>query len=79
MGYAGSFVRVALSEDNEGYVHKLLLKDKRLNIKKQYVNIYKGVLKDDYVQFKYDLDDTVTWSLDKEGIVEVTKYNSQYH
>ena len=60
-------------------MHKLLLKDKRLNIKKQYVNIYKGVLKDDYVQFKYDLDDTVTWSLDKEGIVEVTKYNSQYH
>ncbi len=77
LGYAGSFVRVELSKNNEGYVHRLTIKDKRLNIKKQYANIYSGVLKDDYVQFKFDLDDTVTWSLDKKGIVEVTKYNNR--
>lgn len=77
LGYAGSFVRVELSKNNEGYVHRLIIKDKRLNIKKQYANIYSGVLKDDYVQFKFDLDDTVTWSLDKKGIVEVTKYNNR--
>ena len=77
LGYDGSFVRVELSNNNQGYVHKLIIKDKRLNIKKQYTHIYSGVLKEDYVQFKFDLNDTVTWSLDKKDIVEVTKYNDR--
>ncbi len=78
LGYSGSFVYVQDSKSkDEGYIHELLLNDKPLNIRQQYVNIYKGATKTGIVTINYDKDGMLEWSVSQSGIVEVTKYSNR--
>lgn len=78
LGYSGSFVYVQDTKSKDkGYIHELLLNDKPLNIRQQYVNIYKGATKTGIVTINYDKDGTLEWSLSQSGIVEVTKYSDR--
>lgn len=76
LGYSGSFVYVQDSDSKDkGYIHKLLLNDRPLNIKQQYVNVYKGATKDGIVTINYDKDGVLEWSASPAGIIEVTEYS----
>lgn len=78
LGYSGSFVYVEDSDSKDkGYIHELLLNDKPLNIRQQYVNIYKGATKNDHIKINYDKDGAIEWSLSQSGIVKITKYNDR--
>ncbi len=78
LGYSGSFVYVEDSDSKDkGYIHELLLNDKPLNIRQQYVNIYKGATKTGIVTINYDKNGMLEWSLSQSGIVEVTKYSDR--
>ena len=78
LGYSGNYVYVQdVETEDKGYIHNMLINDKRLNIIKAYANIYSGVLKDDYVKVRFDLSGDLEWSLSEKGVVEVTKYNSR--
>lgn len=78
LDYSGDFVYVQdLESENEGYIHKMLLNDKPLNIRQQYINIYKGASKDGIVTINYEKDGVLNWSVSKNGIVEVTKYSDR--
>ena len=76
LGYSGSFVYVQDSDSKDkGYIHELLLNDKPLNIRQQYVNVYKGATKDGVVTINYDKSGALEWSVSPTGIVEVTEYS----
>ena len=78
LDYSGDFVYVQdLESENEGYIHKMLLNDKPLNIRQQYINIYKGASKEGIVTINYEKDGVLNWSVSKNGIVEVTKYSDR--
>ncbi len=78
LGYSGSFVYVEDTKNNDkGYVHKLLLNDKPLNVRQQYVSVYKDVKKDGIVTINYDKDGMLEWSVSQNGIVEVSKYSDR--
>ncbi|MBQ8576084.1 MAG: hypothetical protein IJ447_08585, partial [Clostridia bacterium] len=78
LGYSGSFVYVQDSDSKDkGYIHELLLNDKPMNIRQQYVNIYKGATKEDHIKINYDKDGALEWSLSQSGIVEITKYSDR--
>lgn len=76
LGYSGSYVYVQdLKTEEKGYIHNLLLNDKRLNIVRQYTDVYKGDTREGILTVKYDGDGDLNWSLSEQGIVEITKYN----
>ena len=76
LDYSGDFVYVQdLESENEGYIHKMLLNDKPLNIRQLYVNVYKGTTKDGVVTINYDKSGALEWSVSPTGIVEVTEYS----
>lgn len=78
LDYSGDFVYVQdLESENEGYIHKMLLNDKPLNIRQQYINIYKGASKEGIVTINYEKDGVLNWSVSKNGIVEVAKYSDR--
>ncbi len=74
LGYSGSYVRVWDSDSkSEGYIHYLLLNDKPLNIRQQYVNVYNGATKSNAVTVNYDKYGELEWSASSSGIVEIIK------
>lgn len=76
LGYSGSFVYVQDTKSKDkGYIHELLLNDKPLNIKQQYVNVYKGATKENHIKISYDKDGVLEWSVSPTEIVEVTEYS----
>ena len=78
LGYSGSFVYVEDSDSKDkGYIHELLLNDKPLNIRQQYVNIYKGATKTGIVTINYDKNGMLEWSLSQSGIVEITEHSNR--
>ena len=78
LGYSGQYVYVqdSKSKDN-GYIHELLLNDKPLNIKQQYVDVYSGALREGILTINHDKDGALEWSVSKSGIVEITKYSDR--
>ena len=76
LGYSGSFVYVQdLESEDKGYIHELLLNDKPLNIKQQYVDVYSGAKKDGAIAVNYNKNGALEWSVSPTGIVEVTEYS----
>lgn len=78
LGYSGSYVYVQdLKTNDKGYIHELLLKDKPLNIKQQYVDVFSGALREGILTINYDKDGMLEWSVSQSGIVEVTKHSNR--
>ncbi len=74
LNYSGSYVYVQDTEtDEKGYIHNLLLSDKPLNIKQEYINVYTGATKEEVITVKVDNGKQFEWSLNKSGIVEITE------
>lgn len=78
LGYSGSFVYVKdLKTKENGYIHEQLLNDKPLNVKQQYITVYKGALKEGVVTISYDKGGALEWTVSSSGIVEITEYDER--
>lgn len=78
LGCSGSYVHVKdLETEDEGYIHSLLLNDKRLNITRKYADVYCGDSKKGLITVKYDKEESLEWSVSKKGIIEVTKHSNR--
>lgn len=76
LGYSGNYVFVEdVKTQAVGYIHKMLLDDKPLNIKQNYINIYSGDYKEGSITVNYEKDGDLEWSVSSEGIVEISKHN----
>lgn len=77
LGYSGNYVYVKdVKTQNVGYIHKLLLDDKPLNIKQKFLNIYSGDYKEGSITVNYEKGGTLEWSISSDDVVEITKHNN---
>ncbi|MBQ7122485.1 MAG: M23 family metallopeptidase [Clostridia bacterium] len=76
LDYEGDFIKVQDPKSKEkGYVFKLLIIDSgeaELTVT-TYNNVYKGDTEEDSVTIKYNGSKSITWSLDKNDVVQVTQ------